>query len=272
MSNDSNKWFKSMKDELFCETECPEFEVLVAYNKNNLSSEETAQIEKHLLDCELCCMVTEGFSTVEDIKSIGDNSTQVIDAINSQIAVNPQDLSASKQKKKGFFKAIIEKLYSYFKDISRPSTVRYAFSITVLMMIFIGVYQNTAPKYYEYATLSSDEQDLLMLVNNRNRGGDPGENEFSLGAGLLMKVEQKRLYYFTYFDQKKLEKTIKHLKKAYNLSEEPFYQNKYAYFLGKAYLMCSDTENAKNWLTKVKSSSHSAAYQKNANRILFEIK
>ncbi len=58
------------------------------------------------------------------------------------------------------------------------------------------------------------------------------------------------------------------MRTAFETSTEPFYRNKYAYFLGKAYLMQSDAVNATKWLEKVVNAPSSKAYHQAANRLL----
>ena len=65
MTDDSNKWYKLMKNEISSKTKCPEFETLVAYFNGELDTKLKNQIEKHLLDCNLCSATLESFFSID---------------------------------------------------------------------------------------------------------------------------------------------------------------------------------------------------------------
>ena len=70
MPKGRDKFSNSIKDNLFINSECPEFDTLVAYHNGKVSSEVAKKIEYHILDCDLCATAIEGFSNVSDIEKL----------------------------------------------------------------------------------------------------------------------------------------------------------------------------------------------------------
>ena len=109
---------------------------------------------------------------------------------------------------------------------------------------------------------------MLLLVTESKRGDAQKGSELSQGTLLLLRAEKKRWGVIPSFDQQKVQQATSHLRTAFETSTEPFYHNKYAYFLGKAYLMQSDAVTARQWLAKVVNAPSSKAYHQAASRLL----
>ena len=268
-----NKWFKLMMDELFNRSECPEFETLVDYYNCKVNLKTIKQVEKHLLDCELCNSVLEGLVADVDLKSMEENVRQITEKIQASImiktpltsvATNHKEVAVAIENK-------VEKILFHSKTIFKTPVFRYSMAAVIILLILYGFFQNMRPEYYKYALLNSQEQELLMLSKSKFRGGDAGRSEFSRGAILLLRAEQKRMLLIPSFNQTKVDQAIIHFQKAFHLSKEPFYRNKYAYFLGKSYLMKSDDVSARKWLNYIVKSSQSAAYFEAAIQLIKKI-
>jgi tetratricopeptide (TPR) repeat protein len=54
--------------DIFENTECPSDTLLLAYAKNNISKEDRRLVELHLIDCEMCNDVVEGYQRMNPLK------------------------------------------------------------------------------------------------------------------------------------------------------------------------------------------------------------
>ena len=265
MTTNSFNWSDTKINDLFNTLDCPEFDTLTAYHNNKVSKKIAKQIEKHILDCKLCASVIEGLPEIDNLEHVDSLVQKANTKIDSIVESNT--VSDSKDFKDS--NTIFSTFKLIFTRMERPLYIGYATAMLVLCITLFSITQKQ-PQYYDIASLNQQEQEMLMLINNQNRG-DYEENEFSQGAVLLLDAEYRKVGVLLSFDNQKINDDISHLKKAYNLSNEPFYQNKYAYFIGKAYLMNSDLERAKEWLKVVVQSDKSAAYQDAAIDLLNDV-
>ncbi len=72
---------EELKHTIYSSTDCLSEKVLFDYIDNNLSQKERHNVEKHLLDCELCSDALEGLESLKDRNRI----TQIKDTINKRI-------------------------------------------------------------------------------------------------------------------------------------------------------------------------------------------
>ncbi len=139
--------------------------------------------------------------------------------------------------------------------------------ITVFVFLVLTVYAGyrfSLPEYYHLSKLQVWEQKGLAQTT-RSAGAET--DDFALAAQALLSAQQKRLGVLPYFDRDEVERAIVHLQKAFESSSDPLTRNKYAYYLGKAYLMQGKVELAKRWLRRVLESK-AVAYQKEASYLL----
>ena len=262
--SESTRWLNRIKKDIFSKHECPEFDQLVAYNQCQISSGSKSQIEKHLLYCKLCDSVIESFSSISELDILDENVNTINKRIEDYISKEPLET-------KNKF-ALSNKEQTKNKFIYKFPLIRYFAAAAVILIVLFGITEKLKPRYYKFASLDSQEKEMLMLSSNNSRGASYNGYEYSPGAAQLLKVEQKKIGIITFFDQSTINQAINHLHNTYNLSNEAFYRNKYAYFLGKAYLMNADIINAKEWFIAVKNSTESSAYQDAANKILKGLK
>jgi len=267
VTNNGKNWFNSMLNQLLGGTYCPEFNVLVAYHKESVSLKIGRQTEKHLLDCELCSSVVESLPLVGDLNRIDREVEQVNARIRdyNRAEGTPAPSVKTSEKKP----ARIRRQLGRMQPILSSPIFRYSLAAGFLTLIFYNVVvQYLTPPYYDIAALNPEERNMLLLVNESQRGDRQRWPELSQGAFLLLNAEQKKWGLIPSFEVQKVQQAITHLRTAFDTSTEPFYRNKYAYFLGKAYLMQSDAVTARQWLEKVVNASSSKAYHQAGSRLL----
>ena len=266
-TNNGKNWFNSILNQFMGSTNCPEFDVLVAYHKDNVSLKIERQIEGHLLDCELCSSVVESLPLVVNLNRIDEEVEQVKEKIrNYNRAEGPPAPSVKTSEKKP---ARIRRQLGRMQPILSSPIFRYSLAAAFLTLIFYNVaVQYLTPQYYDIASLNPEEQNMLLLDNESQRGDWQRGAELSQGAFLLLNAEQKKWGLIPSFEVQRVQQAISHLLTAIETSTEPFYHNKYAYFLGKAYLMQSDVVTARQWLEKVVNAPSSKAYHQAASRLL----
>ncbi len=265
--NKGKNWFDSLLKLLMGSKECPEFDVLVSYHRGDVASKIEHQIEEHLLNCELCSSVVQSLPLVGDVNRID----LEVELANSRIRDynRAEGMAAPSLKKLEKKPARIRSRLGRLQPILSTPIFRYSLAAAVLTLIFYSVaVQYLTQPYYEVAALNSDERSMLLLFSDSKRGEVQSENEFYQGALWLLSAEQKRWGLIPSFDQQKVQQATLQLITAFETSTEPFYRNKYAYFLGKAYLMQSDVINARHWLDAVVNAPRSEAYHLAANRLL----
>jgi len=256
VTNNGKNWFNSILNQLLGGTYCPEFNVLVAYHKESVSLKIGRQTEKHLLDCELCSSVVESLPLVGDLNRID----REVEQVNARI----RDYNRAEGPP-----ARIRRQLGRMQPILSSPIFRYSLAAGFLTLIFYNVVvQYLTPPYYDIAALNPEERNMLLLVNESQRGDRQRWPELSQGAFLLLNAEQKKWGLIPSFEVQKVQQAITHLRTAFDTSTEPFYRNKYAYFLGKAYLMQSDAVTARQWLEKVVNASSSKAYHQAGSRLL----
>ncbi len=69
--------------DLFSDTDCLSLDVMQAYTAHKLGAKERLQVEKHLVDCEICSDAIEGFA----LMSTGSSINKRVNKINSRIDV-----------------------------------------------------------------------------------------------------------------------------------------------------------------------------------------
>jgi len=114
--------------------------------------------------------------------------------------------------------------------------------------------------------LRSDSSARAMPRKTR---GEPSasQSEFTRGAKALWSAQQKKWGIIPYFNPQQVMEAITHLQNAFAQTADPVSRNKYAFYLGKAYLMQEDVSSARQWLNKV-LTSEAVAYLDEANRLL----
>jgi hypothetical protein len=267
ITNNGKNWIDSILSQFMGGTECPEFNLLVGYHEGSASSKIGRQIEKHLLDCELCSSVVESLPLVGDLSKIGREVELVNDRLRDyNKAEGMAALSLNTLEKK---LASIRRRSGRLQPILGSPAFRYSIAAAFLIVVLYSVaMQYLMPQYYEVATLSSEERNMLLLFTESKRGDVQSGGESSEGALLLLSADQKRWWLLPSFDQEKVQQATSHLHAAFESSTEPFYRNKYAYFIGKAYLMQTDAVNARQWLETVVNAPSSKAYHQAASRLL----
>jgi len=135
----------------------------------------------------------------------------------------------------------------------------------VLVLALYGGYRLSLPEYYELALLTQSEQKNLYPETR----GEPSasQSEFAQGAEALLSASRYKWGLIPYFDPQQVMKAITHLQDAYAQTDDPVSRNKYACYLGKAYLMQEDVATARQWLNRV-LASEAVAYQDEAKSLL----
>ena len=267
MTNNGKNWFNSILNQLLGGTYCPEFNVLVAYHKESVSLKIGRQTEKHLLDCELCSSVVESLPLVGDLNRIDREVEQVNARIRdyNRAEGTPAPSVKTSEKKP----ARIRRQLGRMQPILSSPIFRYSLAAAFLTLIFYNVaVQYLTPPYYDIASLNPEERNMLLLVNESQRGDRQRGAELSQGAFFLLNAEQKKWGLIPSFEVQKVQQAISHLRTAFETSTQPFYRNKYAYFIGKAHLMQADAGNARQWLETVVNAPSSKAYHPAARRLL----
>ncbi len=191
MTNNGKNWFNSILNQFMGSTNCPEFDVLVAYHKDNVSLKIERQIQGHLLDCELCSYVVESLPLVGDLNRID----QEVEQVNARIrdynrAEGTPAPSVKTSEKKP---ARIRRQLGRMQPILSSPIFRYSLAAAFLTLIFYNVaVQYLTPQYYEVASLNPEEQNMLLLDNESQRGDTQKGRELSQGTLLLLRAEQKR--------------------------------------------------------------------------------
>jgi len=98
--------------DIFAHTNCISEEMLTKYVSCELSSEEKHNVEKHLVDCEMCSDAVEGLKIVGDEKKI----SQITSDLNRKIQTR---INATQEKKEG--KVIF--LYQYRSQLAVAASV-----------------------------------------------------------------------------------------------------------------------------------------------------
>jgi FimV-like protein len=134
-----------------------------------------------------------------------------------------------------------------------------------LILVFYGGYRLSLPEYYKLAVLTQSEQKNL---SPGTRGAPSAfRSEFALGAEALLSASRNKWGIIPYFDLQQVMQAITHLQNAFAQTADPVCRNKYAFYLGKAYLMQEDVAAARQWLNKVLASA-AVAYQDEAKKLL----
>jgi hypothetical protein len=67
--------------EILGHTDCPSIKKLISYKKDELPRSEMHEIEKHLIDCEICSDVLEGLCRVKDLQKMD----SIVNSINEKV-------------------------------------------------------------------------------------------------------------------------------------------------------------------------------------------
>jgi len=255
----SKQWLEEVQSEIFEKSKCPEYDLLVKYSEKKLKKRFNHKIESHLLNCKLCDSVVNGLSDSVTNKQIENDSKEVILAIENNYSPSI-----------GFGEKIINnirKLYSVVFDI--PVLKYSAFAVSILIISAIASHNLFKPKYYELAKFNPSEKEMILLSVDNLRGEEA--TEVTPDISMLLENETSFLGFIPKFDNIRLQNSLELLTQIYNSDTDPFYKEKYAYFIGKTYLMKADRQNAVKWFTKVTEFKSETLYSKLANRILSEL-
>ncbi|MFA8341958.1 MAG: hypothetical protein ACEPO8_03185 [Rhodothermaceae bacterium] len=261
MSDISRQWLEEVQTEMFDLDECPEYDLLVKYSGRKMSKSFNHHIETHLSNCELCSSVVNSLSCADTNKIVEKSSEEIISSIERSYSKN----SALTDK----IKYNLKDLYSL---IFGSPAFKYSFS-TVLVLIIAGFvsHQLLKPEYYELARINPTEKEMIML-SVENLRGEKEIKKTSSDISFLLENETSFLGFIPNFNEIKLNHSLKILTSAFNSNTDSFYKEKYAYFIGKTYLMKNDIKSAVDWFTKVTDSKSETMYSKLAGKILSELK
>lgn len=200
-------------------------ETLEAFVMGRLSETEEEKIAAHVFECEHCLRELE----------FQNNLKHAVNRMPAQVLAEVRPLPQ--------FKGAI------------PTGRRAWLAAAAIVLLAVGLYSSmrlAAPQFYEQATLTRNDRDGLH-VSSRSDSAQV-EQEFAAAAQGLLAAEGKHFGLWPYFDQEKAGLAIRHLRAAYEKSNNAFARDEYAYFLGKAFLMQANSDSACAWLGRVLAS------------------
>ena len=269
---------------------CPPAELLYRFFNKELSGKEKKIFEDHLDLCPLCFSALEGLKTAreteKDETSIIENWSKIEKTLNEKfysslesIPMSEVETSKAPNRKKSF--DVVRTKWSNFLDIFlTPKIMAYAGSVAILLVIvFYSIAYFNRSNYFYLAAIEPEKQTTLraetttsstlteglklfadgkykiaiekfdtFLINNP----DSYTANFYLGLSFL-NISKAGLPGLPYkFDRQKVNKGVKYLEVALsNAGENQFYQEDCYWFLGKAYLMIGEVDNAKIQFNKI---------------------
>lgn len=214
----------------------------VNYVMDHLSEEDVERIDLHLAACEPCAAEIE----------------RLLEGAASWSGIAGEQRLADIRKKILESEAASKPLWLYhFGKVGR-----FAVAAVVILLFLFGIYWLTLPPYYKIAELTVEEQKSLMLAQRSEIKSSDGDM-YTQGAAAMLHAHKKRFGFFPYFAAGEVDTAISFLHQAWNTSGEPFDQNQYAFFLGKAYLMQANADSAQYWFQSV-VDSRAVNYKKEA--------
>lgn len=261
MSDISKQWLEEVQTEMFDLDECPEYDLLVKYSGEKMQKGFNHKIETHLSNCELCSSVVKSLSYADNNKIIEKSSEEIMASIERSYSKNSALTDKIKQNLKNIYSLVFE-----------TPAFRYSFSAALILIVAgFSSYQLLKPEYYELAKINPTEKEMIMLSVENLRGDNEVKNTSS-DISFLLENETSFLGFIPEFSEEKLNHSLKVLTSAFNSNTDSFYKEKYAYFIGKTYLMKNDIKSAVDWFTKVTDSKSETMYSKLAGKILSELK
>lgn len=218
----------------------------VNYAMEHLSEEEVKRIDLHLAGCETCAAGME----------------RLLEGAASWSGIAGEQRLADMRREIQGKKASPQTLrINYWGKVGR-----FAAAAAVLLLFLFGMYWLTLPPYYNIANLTVEEQKSLMIAQ-RSEIKSSDANKYAQGAAAMLNAHKKHFGFLPYFDSGEVGAAISLLHEAWKASGEPFDQNQYAFFLGKAYLMQANPDSARQWFKWV-ADSRAMNYKKEAQGYL----
>jgi len=216
-------------------------EIIEAYILNRLPETEKEAFEAHVYGCDVCF---EEVQFLQDLEQAAHETRQDASVV-SHAKITPK---------------------SPRSQVSRRS-LHFTAAATFLILAIMAAIQLSRPQYYSIAKLIDEERKSLIVSERGQSQLSAPEQDFRAGATALLQAQEARFLFFPYFDRAKTDNAISHLRQAYRADENSFKRNKYAYFIGKAYLMQANADSARVWLQRILDRNDSV-YQKEVRELL----
>jgi tetratricopeptide (TPR) repeat protein len=266
---------------------CPQAESLSRYFNNDLSNKENKLFEDHLNFCPICSYALEKLKITGEIEKNGhpkiwnDVEKQLDEKFYSSldsISFTPSETAVAPQWHK-YFEILQENWNKFLEIFSRPKVLAYAGSFVMLLIIslYSVTYFGRSDIFYlaeieieqsfslRDRTVSSAFADGLKFFKDGKYKNAIEKFTFSLqdhpthySANLYnglcyLSISKRGLPGLAYkYDTSKVKQALKFLETALLLANEnQFYQEDCYWYLGKAYLMIKDIDNAKTQFDKI---------------------
>jgi tetratricopeptide (TPR) repeat protein len=286
---------------------CPSPALLLDFQENKLSGKMKRKIEDHVVECPLCLEALEALSSggkgrlpadwsgIEkdmDAKFYSELKNTVVEKLpTEQTGRTKFDWNILKSKGR-----------TLLDTIFHSKTLVYVPAVAALTLLFIYSYAYLSrDRYFGLATIKPEKQILLRSADFAASAfteglGQLGEGEYDkaidnfslylhtypdhyasqyyIGLCHLYKAEKKLFGVGYKFDNTETEKGIENLTAALRLcNDNKYYQADCRWYLGKAYIMKDDIDNAKRqFLSIIELSLPNSARKEAANKILDELK
>ncbi len=259
----NNNWSNSFVEELYQHSDCPDFALLSDYANNKLQNFQIFDVENHLTECRFCSAVVDSLQEITDSQLIENEAKLIVNKIESNVL---------NKKTSDLDEKINFSFIPFISNLFQKNVIRYSFSaLLIFALIYVFSYKIITPEYYYLARLNPTETEMIKLSSSSTRGNDATQLS-NQDITSLLDAETQILGLFPVFDKTKIEKAIKSLTAAYNSTDENFYQQKYAYFLGKAFLMENDKATALKWFITVDNIKLESFYKNSANNLISKLK
>jgi tetratricopeptide (TPR) repeat protein len=260
--------------------QCPSTELLVSYQKKELTGKTRITIEDHIILCPFCLEALEALSATEkaeiENEILPDNWRVIEKEIDEKFYSYLPNITPV-QKRTTFLTEMKNILAELWQSISEvilpPKRLVYAGAVAVLAILSIYSYAYfSRDKYFSLARIEPEQrvhmrgeainsaltegleqysqekydESIAQLENYLETNPDNYTANYYLGLSHLAKAELKLLGLAYKFDNSETEKGITSLSRATQLSgDNLYYQADCYWYLGKAYLMMGAREKAK---------------------------
>ncbi|NOY77297.1 MAG: zf-HC2 domain-containing protein [Calditrichaeota bacterium] len=272
------KPFRDLKSHIAAN--CPPAEKLAAYADNELAADEVRALKEHFDLCPVCLNALEQLQTARNTAPNPEHQVLNRPALEAEMDAKVYSYLNSLAPSKSVNKAaetgagVLSRIKTYINKFFLPPASVYAGLAMAVLLVSLYAYAFfSRPVYFPLAHIQFSETGVVrgegiqseslktgwryfeqsryakaVFSLKKFLAGQPNHYQANFLVGLSYLFEaRKRLLGLPYrFDLKMVNQGIGYLKKALSLTEgNAFYREDCLWYLGKAYLMLGDVDNAR---------------------------